>query len=236
MPVVITPIQTETPTCSWTVTPDLLDLNCDWTIFDGMKPATLYARGTDSTHYLPHALFTITKDTEAQVSDGVYIREHGLWLVPAEYVPVDVIIRPGDSVDGWIVQAVDKPFLNSAWEMLADRLIFNLPLTDTIDYYSVTVETDDFGGRVLEKDLIDTEITCSIQPVTSETEEKHGPRVFHNTSFNIYLPQDIEARVGDVVEDQDERVYEIISVNNRTRIDEFTRLNVKLVVNTDEVQ
>jgi len=238
MAVILTPIAEPGTVCSAEIL-DIFDANCDWRVYDGFSAITFNSRtpGVDSIS-INNSLFRFTTDKEAQVSNGVYIRYTGTYFIPSEYMPSSVF--PGDYItdnngDNWVIQAIDRPpHYGTQWQLLVNSLRFNLPLTNSIDYYTVEAITDEYGGKTLNKELTDENLVCAIQPIMNEDETK-ASRIYKNTEYNVYLEEDVVARIGDVIKDNNNNWYEVLTVNNRERIDEFTLLIVKEIIHSDEL-
>jgi len=245
MGVVITPIPFPTPPPSDAVCDadplDLLDIECDWRVYDGFQQVTFWRRLPVPAGTTVHnALFIETDDHEAQTSFGVYTRHTGTFFLPKEQMPS--VVKVGDYIQDalsnyWVIINVDSPGIgNGQWQLFVNSLRFNLPLTDVINYYSVNTSVDAYGGRVLNKNLINEALICVIQPIASDDEIKAN-RLYHNTTHFIYLEDDIDVRIGNVVEDiNNNKWYKIDGVEHKKRIDEFNRLIVRELIHPDEIE
>ena len=182
--------------------------------------------------------------------------------VPASVIPLvgDTITGAGYE---WTILNVNRPLHNSCWTLLVNRLFFNLPLASSINYYSVETDVDSYGSRVLTKNKIFENLTCAFQPMT-QTEEIKNNRIYYNTEYLVYVEEDLKARTGDIVELIQTETYEsmswqgfndlnwsqygnmefytpskyykITNIENRKRIDDLTRLTVRELVNSEEIE
>jgi len=245
MPIVISPIPGP---------PDLeLDLSNDYNVWDGVQEIWIQHReDPDTSYHVEKAVLVSSEGNsnilfnrigEKEVSNGTYLDHQGTWKVPIEYLVgiVDKIL-PGDYVIDsvqniiWTILSVNTPRHNDPYDLFCNSLTLNLPFTNTINYYGVEADVDEYGGRVLTKELAYEDLVVALQPITSGEDTSEHKRIFFNTEFYMYLEGDIEASVGDIIEDTtSSEWYEVLSIENRQRIDMYQRLSVKRIVKPDEL-
>jgi len=244
MPVVITPVPT-LPVLDF-------DLSDDYNVWDGVQEIWIQRREADTSYYVEKAVLVSSEGdgnilfnriAKKEVSNGTYLEHAGTWKVPIESL-VGIIdnILPGDYVIDnvqnviWTILKINTPRHNDPYDLLCNSLTLNLPFTNTINYYGVESSVDDYGGRVLNKELAYEDLVVALQPITSDENTADHKRIFFNTEFYIYLEGDIEAAVGDIIEDKtNSEWYEVLGIEDRQRIDTFMRLTVKRIVQPTEL-
>lgn len=196
-----------------------LDLKDDYKVFDGLQNVTLDgAPVTDA-----YALDIV--DTEGAPSEGVYLHTDVEFQIrtTAGVVPqIGQVIVDGAG-RSFNILAVRQPFANDYYGCICREvtIVAGLALANKITRYPAIVSVDEEGSRIVDNSTADpafTDVPAKIQDVSAEHADFMGKRGFDRL-FHIYVDSEIDLNHGDVLKDEHLIIYDVLSWENRDRID-----------------
>ena len=182
---------------------------------------------------------------EAEPSYGVYKRFHSSFkidpsdwaaVVAAAHLPDTVIPKSQDTfvddadVTWQVCGKVDSPPAShpwALWRLTADRLEIELELDDQVTLLQATAAASATGERRVTDtaDADFTDIPAAIEPREQRIGEMFGT-IVDPEFFDVYLDSDPSPegapsiiKVGDMLQDQNSVLYEIVAVDKRERLD-----------------
>ena len=168
-------------------------------------------------------------DAEKSPSHVKYLEWQSSWRLPQPNVTGQ--IAPGwtiTDIDGlvWTVLEVAYPRnQNQAWQCFANRLLFSVPMKDTIQYIQASVEgASGTGARTVTDTPIGSPVAAAIESESNLMGEQFGT-INMSETYLIYLDSDPSGtgpsviKPGDLLKDQNNTIYEIESVATRNRLD-----------------
>jgi hypothetical protein len=181
---------------------------------------------------------------EPKDSYGKYRR----WVVSLQF-PIDYITfapKPRDAVN-WgfrlystgptitfnICKINDTPYLGSPYFVTADYMDFIPELKDVVYILQPTATASSTGARTVIETVIAGPINAAIEPITQGIKDAWGTLTSPETYW-CYLDNDMSdandpsiIKVGALVRDQNNVLYDILEVTDRERLDLKTALRVE---------
>ncbi len=217
-----------------------VDASQNYKTWGNVEPITLTSRATeaDDAFTIPVAKRRAPTDDEVAASNGVYVKEDLVWLLPATLVTAAGATgtkapKPGDLVtdaDGteWTILSRAYNTLKSTFRCMTRDLILAYDLRGllTIQRPQATT-TDAAAGRTFAYDTAYEDIPCRIQETSSEPGEERGKRVTVKR-YTVTVNQRLRLTIEDRIVDQDDgEIYEITGWDNADRIDQLMTIEAK---------
>lgn len=197
-----------------------LDLSTDHLVFDGLEPIIL------DGHPIPDAWRSDLIETEGAPSEGVYLHTDVEWQIPT---PPGIVPRVGHViVDGegrtYNILSVRQPFMDDYYGCTCRQVKIEEDLSSLVTLFPAIVSVHGDGTRIVDNSTaapLFSDIPARIQVMPCTIAEYMGKRGFERL-YHIYVARDIELHRGDVLKDETLTIYDVLSWQNRKRIDELS--------------
>jgi len=204
-----------------------IDLSADQALLDNLETVAL-------SGFVPAILDAYRlRDhiVEGDSAEGGYLHRETNWHIGIQ-TPLDIDPQIGDVItDGpgvaWVIQDVTNPSLNDCWRLRTRvaSITDDVTLQDQVTLYPAVDTVDAWGSQVRAHTTPAgwfTGIAAKIQLRPSGIEEYAGQREFVEI-YDVYVAEDVgQVNSGDVLKDQDLKIYQIVSYRNRVQIDELS--------------
>ena len=210
------------------------DLSQDQLLLDGLETVELDGHEVQNVYRLQETV------DEREPSEGVYLERNvrfqfpfGAEIYPAGTQPsVGGVIVDGD-LQAYKVIGIRPPKFSDFWGCTTRGLVISgtYDLDSTVSLFPAVERADEFGSTVtthLVADADFTDVPAAIQLRASDPADWAGRRQI-TERYDIYVDGDIgQVNEGDVLKDQDGKVYSIISYRNRDEIGELSAIECEL--------
>ncbi|HUT93315.1 MAG TPA: hypothetical protein VMY37_27875, partial [Thermoguttaceae bacterium] len=210
-----------------------IDLSQDQLLFDGLE--TIYLDGSEIQHVL-----RLEEDvTEQEPTEGVYLSRnvefhlpYGAAIYPGGRTPaVGGVITDDDN--SYVILAVRQPKFCDFWgcSTRAMAIVGTYELDNLATWWPAVDTMDAAGGKITAHPSADatfTDVPAKFMLRPSVPQEYAGQKQFVE-KYDVYVDGDIgQLDNGDLLKDEHDKQYTIISFRNRDRIEELSVLECEL--------
>ena len=210
-----------------------IDLSGDQLLFDGLE--TIYLDGSEIQHVL-----RLEEDvTEQEPTEGVYLSRnvefhlpYGAAIYPGGRTPaVGGVITDDDN--SYVILAVRQPKFCDFWgcSTRAMAIVGTYELDNLATWWPAVDTMDAAGGKITAHPSADatfTDVPAKFMLRPSVPQEYAGQKQFVE-KYDVYVDGDIgQLDNGDLLKDEHDKQYTIISFRNRDRIEELSVLECEL--------
>jgi hypothetical protein len=202
------------------------DLSGETATFPNTETVSYFHRLTGTTDTAGSVCRNASDFAERALSDGEYIRESQMWLIPLASLTLDP--TSGDTiVDGsgvaHVVLKVGGGFSGSAWRVSTRRAKI-WGYYNTIDWYRISQTTNDYGDRLASLanfTLMAAAVPARIQPATPDVLDILGKRGLLN-HYAVWVLPDWDLTYGDILVDtkNGNAQYKVVGWKNKEELAE----------------
>lgn len=210
------------------------DLSGDLALRDGLETITLEGSLIPGVDRLPDIV------SEQDPTEGVYLSRNvqfdlpvGDAIYPGDSEPTVGMLIVDDDDAAFLIQSVRQPKHSDYWGCMTRESMISstLGLDNTVTLFPA-VDTQSAAGSLIRKHLVPdasfTNVAAKIMLRSSPVGDDWAQRQFEET-YDVYVAEEVgQLRAGDVLKDENQKVYEIVSYRNRDRIDELSVIECKL--------
>jgi len=209
------------------------DLSSDQYFLHGLETVELDDVDVLNVYRMPE------HEVEQEPTEGVYLSRNvefqfpvGDALYPAGRRPfVGSAVVDGDG-NTYVITEVRHPFENDFWgcQARASVIADTFDADDTVSLFRPGYTKDPALGKIatLTADVAFANVAAKIMLRESVSEQYGGQDQFVE-SYDIYIDTDIgQVNNGDILKDQDEKQYKIVSYRNRLHFNEFSVMECEL--------
>ncbi len=207
------------------------DLSGDQLLLHDLETVVLDGAEVQNVYRMPEI------EIEQEPTDGVYVSRNTEFQFPVgDFYPlgrpfIKSLIIDSDDV-AYVVQTVRHPFLSDFWGLTCRSSVIadTFDLDNTVTLLKASYTKDPALGKKTTRtaDATFTDVKASIRLVQSGAGDYAGQKQILE-QYDIYVAEDIgQVDSGDVLEDENGKVYEIVAWRNRDRMDEFSIMACEL--------
>lgn len=182
-----------------------------------------------------HALRGQPSVKERAPTGGVYQGSDLLWCLPGALLGGQRP-KPGDTVKDqdangavtWTVLNQDYDQIDQVWQLYCVNLQLHFQLYESCTFKSPTNAQDAAGSRVPTFAQSGSAVNCRFQ-LTGEDQAAERGKILWKKTYDLFLAEEVSGLTHEwQCLDSSGEVYEVISVRNRSRIDELSVVTLNL--------